>query len=110
VSVSGKTSTPNRILDVAEAMFAEQGYKAVSLRSVLRECGANIAAAHYGLSSTTQFVDSPAVASCLCGRGAPVRGDVAPHLLGLCVVGGVGLLVGFFRLTLVLFRLASHAG
>ena len=48
---SAKTSTPDRILDVAEPCSAEHGYKAVSLRSILRECGANIAAAHYHFGS-----------------------------------------------------------
>src|ERR1700712_2631440 len=40
-------ATPDRILDVAEAMFAETGYRAVSLRSITRACGVNIAAIHY---------------------------------------------------------------
>ena len=55
---SAKTSTPDRILDVAEAMFAEHGYRAVSLRSILRECGANIAAAHYHFGSKQQILDA----------------------------------------------------
>jgi AcrR family transcriptional regulator len=45
------TQTPNRILDIAEAMFAEYGYRAVSLRSITRASGANIAAIHYHFGS-----------------------------------------------------------
>ncbi len=45
------TQTPDRILDIAEAMFAEHGYRAVSLRSITRACGANIAAIHYHFGS-----------------------------------------------------------
>ena len=41
------SATPDRILDVAETMFAENGYHAVSLRSITRACGVNIAAIHY---------------------------------------------------------------
>lgn len=44
-------STPERILEAAEAMFAEAGYRAVSLRSITQACGANIAAIHYHFGS-----------------------------------------------------------
>ncbi|SED12069.1 transcriptional regulator, TetR family [Rhizobiales bacterium GAS191] len=43
--------TPSRILEIAEELFAEQGYRAVSLRSITRACGANIAAVHYHFGS-----------------------------------------------------------
>jgi AcrR family transcriptional regulator len=39
-------------------MFAEHGYKAVSMRSILRECGANIAAAHYHFGSKQQVLET----------------------------------------------------
>lgn len=39
--------TRERILAVAERMFAEVGYRAVSLRSITRESGVNLAAIHY---------------------------------------------------------------
>jgi AcrR family transcriptional regulator len=45
------TPTPDRILDVAEAMFADAGYRGVSLRSITRESGVNIAAIHYHFGS-----------------------------------------------------------
>lgn len=45
------TPTPDKILDLAEAMFAESGYRAVSVRSITRACGVNIAAIHYHFGS-----------------------------------------------------------
>ncbi len=53
-----KQGTADLILDVAEAMFAEHGYKAVSLRSILRECGANTAAAHYHFGSKQELLEA----------------------------------------------------
>ncbi|NVO15531.1 MAG: TetR/AcrR family transcriptional regulator [Rhodoplanes sp.] len=44
-------TTPDKILDLAEAMFAESGYRAVSVRSITRACGVNIAAIHYHFGS-----------------------------------------------------------
>lgn len=52
----GAQGTADLILDVAEAQFAEHGYKAVSLRAILRECGANTAAAHYHFGSKEQIL------------------------------------------------------
>ena len=69
MSATAKTSTPDRILDVAEAMFAEHGYKAVSLRSILRECGANIAAAHYHFGSKQQILEAIFVRRCAIMNG-----------------------------------------
>jgi AcrR family transcriptional regulator len=48
---NGDSSTQDRILAVAEAMFAKDGYRAVSLRSITREAGVNIAAVHYHFGS-----------------------------------------------------------
>jgi AcrR family transcriptional regulator len=53
-----KKGTADLILDVAERLFAEQGYKAVSLRSILRECGANTAAAHYHFGSKQELLEA----------------------------------------------------
>jgi AcrR family transcriptional regulator len=58
VASTTKGTTAERILDVAEGLFAEHGYKAVSLRSILRQCGANIAAAHYHFGSKQQILES----------------------------------------------------
>ena len=54
----GNKTTSDLILDVAEGLFAEHGYKAVSLRSILRECGANTAAAHYHFGSKQELLDA----------------------------------------------------
>jgi AcrR family transcriptional regulator len=53
-----KQGTADLILDVAERLFAEHGYKAVSLRSILRECGANTAAAHYHFGSKQELLEA----------------------------------------------------
>lgn len=68
-----KTTTADRILDVAEAMFAEHGYKAVSLRSILRECGANIAAAHYHFGSKQQILEAIFARRCALMNGERLR-------------------------------------
>lgn len=44
-------STPDLILEVAERMFAENGYRGVSVRSITRACGVNTAAIHYHFGS-----------------------------------------------------------
>jgi AcrR family transcriptional regulator len=53
-----RPATADRILDVAEEMFAEHGFKAVSLRSVLRACGVNAAAAHYHFGSKQKLLEA----------------------------------------------------
>jgi AcrR family transcriptional regulator len=53
-----KQGTADLILDVAERLFAEHGYKPVSLRSILRECGANAAAAHYHFGSKQELLEA----------------------------------------------------
>lgn len=39
--------TKERILDAAEKLFAENGYLATSLRSIMHEAGVNVASVHY---------------------------------------------------------------
>ncbi|MFD2182454.1 TetR/AcrR family transcriptional regulator [Rhodoplanes azumiensis] len=53
----GTQATPDRILDVAEAMFAANGYRAVSVRAITRECGVNIAAIHYHFGSKEALLE-----------------------------------------------------
>lgn len=43
--------TKDTILDAAEALFAEQGYAATSLRQLTAEAGVNLAAVHYHFGS-----------------------------------------------------------
>jgi AcrR family transcriptional regulator len=49
--------TPDRILATAEEMFAEQGYWGVSLRSITRTSGVNIAAIHYHFGSKQELIE-----------------------------------------------------
>lgn len=44
---AASASTRARIIDVAERLFAEQGYNGVSLRTITAAAGANMAAVHY---------------------------------------------------------------
>jgi AcrR family transcriptional regulator len=56
-ALSRDLPTADRILSVAEAMFAEHGYRSVSLRSVTRACNANIAAIHYHFGSKEELLE-----------------------------------------------------
>jgi AcrR family transcriptional regulator len=49
--------TPERILAAAERMFADRGYAGVSLRSITRESGVNIAAIHYHFGSKEELLE-----------------------------------------------------
>jgi AcrR family transcriptional regulator len=51
------SETPARILAVAEEMFAEQGYRGVSLRSITRTSEVNIAAIHYHFGSKQELLE-----------------------------------------------------
>lgn len=52
-----KVDTPARILEVAEELFASEGYRAVSLRSIMRASGVNIAAVHYHFGSKEALLE-----------------------------------------------------
>jgi AcrR family transcriptional regulator len=54
---SSDLQTPERILATAEEMFAEQGYWGVSLRSITRASGVNIAAIHYHFGSKQELLE-----------------------------------------------------
>ncbi len=45
------TSTKERILDVAERLFADFGYKTTSLRDITSEAGVNLASVNYNFGS-----------------------------------------------------------
>jgi len=49
--------TRARILDAAERLFAERGVDAVSVRSVLKEAGVNVALAHYHFGSREGLIE-----------------------------------------------------
>ncbi|MCG8605162.1 TetR family transcriptional regulator [bacterium] len=48
--------TKTKLLDVAERLFAERGISATSLRNIIAEAGANIAAIHYHFGSKENLV------------------------------------------------------
>lgn len=48
---SSPTETQRRILDTAEALFAERGFAAVSLRAIAARAEVNLAATHYHFGS-----------------------------------------------------------
>lgn|GEM_PF-91857 len=52
-----EAATVDRIVAVAEKMFAEYGYRGVSLRAVMRECGVNAAAIHYHFGSKEALLE-----------------------------------------------------
>lgn len=54
----GDATTADRILDAAEALVAERGVEAVSLRAVNSAAGANVAAAHYHFGSKDAVLDA----------------------------------------------------
>ncbi len=45
--MAGQGTTKNRILDAAELLFAERGFKETSLRTITTAAGANLAAVNY---------------------------------------------------------------
>lgn len=56
-------STPHRILDAAEQLFADRGPHGVSLREVIDLAGVNIAAINYHFGSKEQLFDEVVVRS-----------------------------------------------
>ena len=49
-------ATRRRILDVAEQLFAERGFGAVSLREIVMKAGTNVASVHYHFGSKEELV------------------------------------------------------
>lgn len=50
--------TRDRILDSAERLFADGGYAATSLRSIMAEAGVNVAAVHYYFRSKESLLEA----------------------------------------------------
>lgn len=50
--------TRERLLDVAERLFAEHGFDAVSLRAITTEAGANLAAVNYYFGSKEALIEA----------------------------------------------------
>jgi len=51
-------NTIDRILDVAEALFAEKGFAETSLRTITSKAGVNLAAVNYHFGSKTQLIQA----------------------------------------------------
>ena len=58
IAAGADASTPDRILDAAEALVAERGVDAVSLRAVNTAAGANVASAHYHFGSKDAVLEA----------------------------------------------------
>ncbi|WP_158899669.1 transposase [Burkholderia sp. L27(2015)] len=52
-----EAATVDKIIAIAEKMFAEHGYRGVSLRALMRECGVNAAAVHYHFGSKEALLE-----------------------------------------------------
>jgi AcrR family transcriptional regulator len=52
------TDTKERILDTAERAFAEHGFDATSLRSIIAEAGVNLAAVHYHFGTKEKLLEA----------------------------------------------------
>ncbi len=50
------SDTKEKILDAAERIFAEHGYAAASLRSIIAKAGVNLAAVHYHFGSKEELL------------------------------------------------------
>ena len=51
-------ATKDKIIDIAERLFGEQGYESTSLRHVIFEAGVNLAAVHYHFGSKEELLDA----------------------------------------------------
>ena len=58
IEPTSDSQTPDRIVAAAERMFAEQGYRSVSIRSITVGAGVNIAAIHYHFGSKQELLEA----------------------------------------------------
>jgi AcrR family transcriptional regulator len=52
-----KQSTRDRILDAAEALFAQKGFEGVSVRQIMSQAGADVSLAYYHFKSKSDLFD-----------------------------------------------------
>ncbi|MBC7579091.1 TetR/AcrR family transcriptional regulator [Tardiphaga sp. vice352] len=52
----GKSSVRQRLMDASEQLFAEHGWNAVSIRTIVSAAGVNLAALHYHFGSKEQLL------------------------------------------------------
>jgi AcrR family transcriptional regulator len=57
-AVEPKIDTKQRILDSAERLFADRGFEATSLRTIIGDAGVNLAAVHYHYHSKDALLDA----------------------------------------------------
>lgn len=53
---TGDDSTPGRILDAAEKLFADRGFSATSMRAITNAAGVNLAAVNYHFGSKDRLI------------------------------------------------------
>jgi len=56
--MNGATDTKQRILDVSERLFADQGFAGTSLRGIIGDAGVNLAAVHYHFRSKEALLEA----------------------------------------------------
>ena len=65
-------ATQQRLLDAAEAIFAEKGFKAASIREISKQAGANIAAINYYFGDKERlYIEAVKFAHRGCTQGEP---------------------------------------
>jgi AcrR family transcriptional regulator len=65
-------ATQQRLLDAAEGVFAEKGFKAASIREICKQAGANIAAVNYYFGDKEQlYIETVKYANRCCTEGVP---------------------------------------
>jgi AcrR family transcriptional regulator len=65
-------ATQQRLLDAAEQVFSEKGYRAASVRDICKKAGANIAAVNYYFGDKEQlYIEAVKYAHRACVSGAP---------------------------------------
>jgi AcrR family transcriptional regulator len=55
--IEGQPDTRDRLLNTAQWLFAEQGFKATSLRQITQEAGANVASVNYHFGSKEEMLN-----------------------------------------------------
>src|SRR5438105_14110584 len=65
-------ATQQRLLEAAEEIFAEKGFKATSIRAICKRAGANIAAVNYYFGDKEKlYIETVKYAHRGCTEGAP---------------------------------------
>ena len=73
MSAQGAPSVRERILEVAERMFAEHGMAGVGLRAITTEAGVNLASIAYHFGPKDGLLEA-----LFAQRAAPIKASVSP--------------------------------